>query len=137
MKLGDGRIHSDLIKDVIMRRNLKIKGNPKVKRAFCYISDVISGILTIMFFGKNGESYNLANPKETHSVKKIAEIIKENQKKSYQIKITFNKDNKIKRNDFFYPKPSIKKLKKIGWRPRISAQLGLNNTINYFKNNKI
>ena len=137
MKLGDGRIHSDLVKNVIMRKNLLINGNPKVRRAFCYISDVISGILTIMFFGKNGESYNLANPKETYSVKKIAQIIKENQKNNYNIKIIFNKNKKIKRNDFFYPKPSIEKLKKIGWKPRISVKVGLKNTINYFKKNKI
>ncbi len=137
MKLGDGRIHSDLVENIILRKNLLITGNPKVRRAFCYISDVVSGILTIMFFGKNGESYNLANPKETYSVKKIAEIIKENQKNNYNVKIIFNKNQKIKRNDFFYPKPSIEKLKKIGWKPRISVKVGLINTINYFKKNKI
>ncbi len=137
MKLGDGRIHSDLVKNVIMKRNLLINGNPKVRRAFCYISDVISGILTIMFFGKNGQSYNLANPKETYSVKKIAKIIQENQKKNYNVKIIFNKNKKIKRNDFFYPKPSIEKLKKIGWKPRVSVKEGLMSTINYFKKNKI
>ena len=68
---------------------------------------------------------------------KIAEIIKKDQRNYYNIKITLNKDNKFKRNDFFYPEPSIKKIKKIGWQPKINARLGFINTINYFKKNKI
>ena len=56
MKLNDGRIHSDLIGNVVDKKNLIIKGDPNTKRSFCYITDVVSGIITIIIKGKNRES---------------------------------------------------------------------------------
>ena len=75
MKLGDGRIHSDLVDKISKNKNIILKGNPNIKRSFCYISDVITGILTVILRGKNNESYNLANPKEIYKVKELAKII--------------------------------------------------------------
>ena len=131
MKLGDGRIHSDLVKDIVNNRNLLIKGNLKIKRAFCYISDALSGILTVILKGEKGEIYNLANPEEIHSVKKIAHIILRNRNNKL-LKITTKKKKFGVRNDFIYPKPSVKKLSDLGWRPKVDAIFGFKRTIQFF-----
>ena len=132
MKLGDGRIHSDLIKNVIKNQNLAIKGNYNIKRSFCYITDVVLGILLVLLKGKDGESYNIANPKETVKIIQLANLISKISKKKVIIK---NKKN-IKRNNFNYPIISINKMKKLGWFPSINLKNGIIKTINSFNENK-
>ncbi|MDC0972202.1 NAD-dependent epimerase/dehydratase family protein [Candidatus Pelagibacter sp.] len=129
MKLGDGRIHSDLIKNVINKNNLLIKGNKNIKRSFCYISDVVFGILLVVLKGKNGESYNIANPNETIKIIQLANLISKISKQKITIKNRFTKT----RNDFIYPKISIKKIKKLGWSPQISLRNGIIKTINFYE----
>tara|TARA_B100001013_G_C24594531_1_gene436187 strand:+ start:109 stop:1155 length:1047 start_codon:yes stop_codon:yes gene_type:complete len=131
MKLGDGRIHSDLVNNVRLNKNLIIKGNPEVKRCFCYISDAISGILTVILKGKKNECYNLANTREMYKIKDIAKVILNNQT-NRKLKIIFKKRKNV-RNDFFYSTPSIFKLKKLGWEPKINASKGFSETINFYK----
>ena len=136
MKLNDGRIHSDLVGNVVNKKNLTIKGDPNTMRSFCYITDVINGILTIIIKGKNRESYNLANPKEMYKVIEIAKIIKKIQNNK-NLKIIKKKSKNLnKRLNFFYPLPSIKKLNKLGWSPKVNIKTGLTQTLSFFNNKK-
>ena len=133
MKLGDGRIHSDLIKNVMDKKNLLIKGNYNIKRSFSYITDVVFGILLVVIKGKDGESYNIANPKETLKIIELAKLISKISKQKIIMK------NKIAtiRNNFIYPEISIKKIKKLGWSPKTNLKSGIKKTINFFYNYKI
>mgnify|MGYP006197960039 FL=1 len=136
MKLNDGRIHSDLVGNVVNKKNLIIKGDLNTMRSFCYITDVINGILTIIIKGKNRESYNLANPKEMYKVIEIAKIIKKIQNNK-NLKIIKKKSKNLnKRLNFFYPLPSIKKLNKLGWSPKVNIKTGLTQTLSFFNNKK-
>lgn len=137
MKLNDGRIHSDLVGNVVNNKNLTIKGDPNTMRSFCYITDVINGIITVIIKGKNRESYNLANPKEMYRVIEIAKIIKKLQKNK-NLKIIKKKNKNFnKRLNFFYPQPSIRKLNKLGWTPKVNIKTGLTNTLSFFNNKKV
>lgn len=130
MKLYDGRIHSDVVGNIINNQNILIKGNQNIKRSFCYISDAINGILTVVIKGKKNQSYNLANPKETYKIKEFAKIAL-NAKNNNKINIKYKK-NKSKRLDLIYPIPSIKKLNKLGWKPKINLKNGIKDTIVFF-----
>ena len=132
MKLKDGRVHSDLVNNMISKENLLIKSGGKTKRSFCYISDALSGIITVILKSKKYEIYNLSNPFEMHSVKKVAEILQKSEKNN-KLKIKITKSDKRERN-FFYRKPSINKLKKLGWTPKISCKVGFKETIKHFRN---
>lgn len=133
MKLGDGRIHSDIIKNISSNKNIIINGNPNIKRSFCYISDVIKGILTIILKGKKNEFYNLANPKEMYKIADLCKLVLtlQNNKK---LKIKRIK-NKFKRLDYIYPIPSVKKLNDLGWKPEVNVKNGFKDTIKFFKKN--
>jgi len=133
MKLGDERIHSDLVNRISKNKNIIIKGNPNIKRSFCYISDVISGILTIILKGKKNESYNLANPKEMYKIKELAKLVLSIQSNK-NLKIKQIK-KKIKRLDFIYPTPSIEKLIRLGWTPKVNVKNGFRDTLEFFKKN--
>ena len=85
-----------------------------------------------MIKGKKNESYNLANPKETYNVFDFAKLA-----------LSLSKNNKIQikcrrtnnRLDYNYPNPSVNKLKKLGWSPKINIKQGLTDTINFYKFN--
>ena len=128
MKLGDGRIHSDLVQNVIKKKNLLIKGNHNVTRSFCYITDVVLGIILVILRGKDGESYNIANPNETLKVIQLAKIISKISNK----KITFKKNKYFMRNNFKYPKISIDKIRKLGWKPTTNLPEGIKKTLSFF-----
>lgn len=131
MKLGDGRIHSDLIENVLKKQNLLIKGNYNIKRSFCYITDVVLGILLIILKGRDGESYNIANPSQTLKIIELANLISKISKQ----KIIIKNRNYTIRNNFEYPIISINKIKKLGWTPTINLKSGIIKTINFFKDN--
>jgi len=133
MKLGDGRIHSDLVDSVTKNKDIIIKGNPNIKRSFCYISDVINGILTVILKGKKNESYNLANPKEMYKISELAKLVLSLQgNKKIKIKQINEKKERL---DFIYFPPSVKKLNKLKWKPKINIKNGFKDTLEFFKKN--
>ena len=78
--------------------------------------------------GKDGESYNIANPKETLKVIQLAKIISKISNK----KITFKKNKYFMRNNFKYPKISIDKIRKLGWKPTTNLPEGIKKTLSFF-----
>ena len=80
--------------------------------------------------GKNGEAYNLANPKETTTIKKLAlKLAKNNNAKFIK---SINKNNKLT-NFVKNAIPSIKKINALGFEPTTSLDKGFERTIKYFK----
>ena len=136
MKLTDGRIFASLVSDVVNNNNLSIKSNGKTVRPFCYISDTINALFTILLKGKNGEAYNISNPTQSASVnqlaKNIANIFPEK-------KIKIIRKNTLKQKyvneSVRIQKPDISKIKKLGWRPTISIKNGFKRTIMSFLEN--
>ena len=127
MNLNDERVMMDFVKKIKESKVIRLKGDGSEQRSFCYISDVLIGIFIILFKGKNGEAYNLANPKQTFSIKNFAYKLLKFNKKS---KVVINKKNFSDKNKKV--KPSIKKIAKIGFKPFISIDEGLRRTVNYY-----
>lgn len=132
---NDGRIMSDLIGDVVKKNNIVLKSDGSAKRAFIYITDVITGILTIITKGKLGESYNLSNETEEISIKNLAELLvklfpNQSQKVDYKIaNITrqsqgYSEIKRIALND--------EKLSDLGWSPEVSLKQGLTKTVSSY-----
>ena len=74
MKLGDGKIHSDLIMNVV-KNNLLIK-EIIILKVFLLHNRCSTWYFNNYFKGQNGESYNIANPRETFKVIELAKLIK-------------------------------------------------------------
>jgi len=132
MNLKDDRVMMDFVDKIINNKNILIKGNGEQKRAFCYISDAISGIFLILINGQNGEAYNLGNSKQLFSIKKFAnQLSKFNNKITVKVNGKFNKEKKNFRHDCY--SPSIKKISKLGFKPTVNIKKGFERTIAYFK----
>ena len=129
MKPDDGRVISNFIIQALTGQNITIYGDGKQSRSFCYVDDLIEGMIKLMdsHEGFTGP-VNVGNP-EAITIKKLAEII---------IEITGSKSeiiyNPLPQDDPHQRCPVIDLAKKeLGWAMKITLEEGLNKTVNYFK----
>ena len=121
-----------LIHEAFNGNNITIFNQGKIFRDLIYITDVISGIKTIIAKGKPGELYWISSSKKTwfYQLGNLLEKIT-NSKISYIKTPTYTK--KVDVGNFVV---SNKKLRKLGWTPKIDLKTGIQNTIEYFESSK-
>lgn len=123
MNLNDGRVMMDFVNNIVNQKNILIKGTGNQKRSFCYISDAVIGIFLLLINGQNGEAYNLGNPKELLSIKKLANLLsKYNNKISVKINPKLNSHKK--KAPYQTVVPEIKKISRLGFSPKINVKKG-------------
>ncbi len=124
----DGRVIINFINQAISGRNLTIYGNGKQTRSFCYVTDMVKGIISSMENkSAKGKVINLGYPKE-YTIKEIGEIILKLTHSSSTIEYLPKQEDDPTRR-----KPDISLAKKIlGWQPQIDLFSGLAKTIDYF-----
>ncbi len=129
MNINDGRVVSNFIVQALTNKDITVYGDGSQTRSFCYVDDLIDGMILMM---ENKENFigpvNLGNPEE-YTILELAEIILELTKS--KSKIVFKplpQDDPIRR------KPDIELAsKKLNWKPEVRLKEGLMKTIEYFK----
>ncbi len=129
MRKDDGRAIPNFITQALKSQPITVHGDGSQTRSFCYISDMVGGLMKLMFTDDlGGEIVNLGNPEEV-SILEIANLIKKMTNSGS--KIAFKP---LPRDDPARRKPDISKAKKLlGWNPTTSLEEGLRRTIEYFK----
>ena len=122
------------IMDEIKNKNkesiqIDIKGDGEETRSFCYIDDIVSGILIMTELGANKEIYNIGNDSEI-KIKELLQIIA----KHMGVEITINKKESME-GSTLRRCPNIEKMRKLGYSPKTSLNTGLEKTINWYQNN--
>ena len=126
MEVKDGRVISNFINQALSRRPLTIYGSGKQTRSFCYIEDLLKGMISLM---ENAywKPLNIGNEEEL-SIRDLAEIVKN--KINKELDIIYLERRK---EEPFRRKPQTKLAKDIlGWEPIIPLECGLDKTIKYF-----
>lgn len=128
MAVNDGRVVSNLVVQALLHQPLTINGNGRQTRSFCYVSDLISGLESIMEAEGMTGPFNLGNPEE-YTILELAEIIlKLSKSPSKIVHKELPADDPVRRC------PDISFIKeKIGWAPKIGLEEGLQKTIVYFQ----
>lgn len=127
MLFNDGRVVSNFIVQALKSQPLTLYGDGEQTRSFCYVDDLVNGILKMMDSEDFVGPVNLGNPHEV-TVKQLAEKILElTGSKSSLVNKPLPQDDPTRR------KPDISLAKeKLGWEPEISFEEGLNRTIKEF-----
>lgn len=130
MDPNDGRVISNFIIQALNNKDITIYGDGLQTRSFCYVDDLISGIINMMDSNKNFTGpVNIGNPNEFTILELAKKIITMTNSNS---KIIFTK---LPQDDPKQRKPDITLAKEIlNWKPKINLEIGLNKTIKYFKN---
>ncbi|WGF90840.1 UDP-glucuronic acid decarboxylase family protein [Marinivivus vitaminiproducens] len=128
MRRDDGRIVSNLIGQALERQPLTIYGDGKQTRSFCYVSDLIDGLMALMALPRNPNApINLGNPNEV-SINALATLILD--LVGTRASIDYRPrpvDDPMRR------RPDISRAKQLlNWQPRRSLRRGLAATIDWF-----
>lgn len=129
MDPGDGRVVSNLITEALKNNDLTIYGNGNQTRSFCYVDDLIEGIVLMMNSRNEFQGpVNLGNPGE-FTINKLAEIILEMTGSESKIKYC-----ELPGDDPTQRRPDISLAKnELGWEPKTPLKNGLKATIEYFE----
>jgi len=123
----DGRVISNLIMQALAGEDLTIYGDGSQTRSFCYVSDLIAGILAL---AESAEAtpVNIGNPDE-FTILSAAEIVKELTGSSSKIGFA-----PLPEDDPKQRQPDISKAGRLfGWKPKVALREGLGLTIPYFQ----
>jgi UDP-glucuronate decarboxylase len=128
MAIDDGRVVSNFIVQALRNQEITIYGEGNQTRSFCFVDDLIQGIVKL-FFSKNYLGpINLGNPQPITMKELAKEIIELTNSKSNLVYLPLPEDDPVER------KPDIDKaIKNLDWQPKIDRRVGLIRTIEYFK----
>jgi dTDP-glucose 4,6-dehydratase len=127
MRVRDGRAVPNFIAQALKNEDVTIFGSGRQTRSFCYVSDLVSGIIALMESGEN-EPVNIGNPHEM-SIEEMARLI---------IRMTGATSRVVFRplptDDPQVRQPDITRARTLlGWEPKVPLEQGLTSTIDYFK----
>lgn len=129
MALNDGRVMSNFITQALRGKPLTIYGDGSHTRSFCYVSDMVKGMIAMMEQEEFIGPVNLGNPQEI-SIAELAESIIKNTGSTAGIEYQpLPPDDPVRR----CPDISLARVK-LNWEPEIDFKTGLSQTIEYFKN---
>jgi len=150
MRPGDGRVVSNFIVQALRGEPLTVYGDGTQTRSFCYVEDMVDGLLTVLFHPsdrsveqrtdraflfRNGDGedsihhpINLGNPEE-RSVLEIAQIVLQvaGNEGCLQFHSLPVDDPRVRRPDI------SRAVRLLGWQPRISIEEGIGRTVEYFR----
>jgi UDP-glucuronate decarboxylase len=130
MMTNDGRVISNFILQALGGKDITIYGNGSQTRSFCYVDDLINGLIMMMRTTRKEITgpINLGNPNEFTILELAVKVIELTKSKS---KITYRP---IPKDDPTRRKPDITEADRVlGWNPNISLNEGLPKVVSYFK----
>ncbi len=141
MDLDDGRVYADFVKNIVKREPLVLNSAGTAMRAFCYLSDAVSGIFCVLVKGKNTEAYNLGNDQGEIAIKDLATELQNlypDRSSGVIINAPKNSTSKDKASEdkstYIASQvdricPDIKKIQTLGWSPSTGVKEGFKRTI--------
>jgi dTDP-glucose 4,6-dehydratase len=127
MRLNDGRAVPAFMSQALAGEDVTIFGSGRQTRSFCYVSDLVDGIIRLMLSGEN-DPVNIGNPYEM-TIEDIARKI---------IELTGSKSRIVYRplpeDDPKVRQPDISRARALlGWEPKVGLDEGLRKTLDYFR----
>jgi dTDP-glucose 4,6-dehydratase len=127
MRLRDGRAVPAFMSQALTGQDVTIFGTGQQTRSFCYVTDLVDGIIRLMESNIN-DPVNIGNPQEM-TIEQIAQMI---------IKLTGSKSKLVYRplpeDDPKVRQPDITRARTLlGWEPKVGLEEGLTRTLEYFR----
>ena len=129
MRLDDGRVIPNFIQQALNKTPLTIYGNGEQTRSFCYVDDLISGVIELINSSEH-VPVNIGNPDEI-TIKRLAQLV--NEKLGNDKNVSYLQ-GKVAGVDPVRRRPDITRAQKLlGWNAKVSLDQGLDLTIAYFR----
>jgi UDP-glucuronate decarboxylase len=131
MRLDDGRVFADFVRDVVENRAIVMRSDGKDSRAFCYLADATAGFFTVLLKGDNAVPYNVGNSQAEINIMNLANLLIDlfPEKKLQVIKEPFQKNSGYLKSPITRNCPDISRINTLGWRPNTGLADGFKRTI--------
>jgi nucleoside-diphosphate-sugar epimerase len=125
----DGRVVSNFIRQALQGKPLTIYGSGEQTRSFCYIDDLVNGIMAMGLSSQTGP-INLGNPEE-RTLLNLAELVLDITKSTSELEFL-----ELPEDDPKQRCPDITQAKSLlGWEPRVGISIGIQSTADWIRKN--
>jgi UDP-glucuronate decarboxylase len=128
MAESDGRVVSNFIVQALRGEELTVYGSGEQTRSFCYVDELVDGLIRLMMVDGRHEPVNLGNPNEftiRELADEVARIV------GNEVKVVYRP---LPQDDPTQRQPDISRAKEwLGWEPKIQLGEGLQRTVAYFR----
>ncbi len=132
MKLDDSKAMSQFLMNGVRGGDIILKSEGLQKFSYCYVADVVQGILFIWLKGKTGEAYNVADVKTDMLLRDITQYIADINNRKVIFQLPDDAENKgFSKVTVGVMTPA--KLQKLGWKPFDDLKSGIGKTIKILK----
>lgn len=134
MPLGDGRVFTDFVADVLAGRDLVMRSDGQASRAFCYLADAVEGFFTILLKGTAGSAYNVGNDQAELKIMELAELLA-----GLDPVLGLKVRRDAQANGHYLPSPiqrgcpDVSRLRGLGWMPRVAPEEGFMRTLQSYR----
>jgi UDP-glucuronate decarboxylase len=129
MSVGDGRVVTNFIVQALRDEDLTVYGDGSQTRSFCFVDDLVEGLISLFFSNGIHTPINLGNPAPTTMLELAQEVIELTNSNSKIVSKPLPPDDPRKRE------PDISKARELlKWEPKVSRTVGLQKTIDYLSN---
>jgi UDP-glucuronate decarboxylase len=136
LRLDDGRVFADFLRDVLKNQNIEVKSEGRDTRSFCYIADATTAAFKAMLEGNPGEAYNVGGTEEI-SIISLANIVSRLfPEKGLRVTRTCRNEE-----DAYYPSAAKRgfldtsKIRALGWLPAYTVEEAFRRTVLSFLQN--
>ena len=128
MAFNDGRVVSNFVLQALRGEPLTLYGDGTQTRSFCYVDDLIDGLVALMTHPREREPVNLGNPTEA-TMRELADLVRGlTGSVSRIVAAPLPVDDPTRR------RPDIRRAEELlDWRPRVSLEEGLRRTMDDFR----
>lgn len=133
MKADDSKVIAQFIRSVLRQENIVMKSKGEQRRAYTYVADAASGILSVLFKGKPGEAYNVSNEEAVVSIRDIAEMAAD----IAGTEVIFDVPSDMEKTGYSPPQDAVlssKKLRELGWEYSYTFDSGFHRAIDILMN---
>jgi UDP-glucuronate decarboxylase len=128
LAMDDGRVVSNFIVQALRAEPLTLYGDGSQTRAFCFVSDMVDGLVRLMNSQLSAQPINLGNPNE-FTMRELADLVR---------RLCGNRSRVVHRalpeDDPRQRRPDIQRAREmLGWEPKVGLEQGLTETIEYFR----
>jgi UDP-glucuronate decarboxylase len=128
MAINDGRVVSNFIVQALRGQDITIYGDGRQTRSFCYVDDLVDGLVSLFFAENIYQPINLGNPEPMTMIELANEVIALTASPSRIVFKPLPSDDPTSRE------PDIQQAReKLGWHPKVSRPEGLAKTVDYFQ----
>lgn len=136
IELDDGRLHIDFISQILKSNKIILKGDGTPLRTFLYITDAITGMLTVMLEGESCEAYNVLTEEGEASVLELAKTMAE-LAEGRNVTIEYNMETRTTdpavTNVVSVVCGESKKIRSLGWNAQTSLKDACARMMAYYK----